>query len=575
VTRPPGGRLVALLLGMLVAFGGIVARLAVLQTSDRTKYRQMGFDQRVKTVALPADRGEILDRGREPLAITLTASDLYANPSLVTDAAGEAITIAPLLHLKVWDVRRRLRTGSSFSYLARQVDPALAQRILALGLPGIDSLPSTRRSYPAGSLASQVIGFVGLDGTGLAGLEYQYDGVLSGTAGQRTAELIRQGSVPIAQGIDSVTPPQPGSDVVTTIDRDLQFYAESQLRDAVRANHAKGGTIIVMDPKTGDVLAMASSPSFDPNRFAQYSPSQQSRFRNRAVTDAFEPGSVNKVITAAAAVQEHAFALDRRFVVPDRIAVDGFTIHDSHPHAPETMTLGDIIAESSNVGAVKVAQILGAARLWSSFSRFGFGRTTGLGFPGETGGIVPPLASWSAATLATVAYGQGVSVTPLQMATVYATIANGGEYVEPRLVRGTVDAAGAFHPASASATRRVVSSATASTVTQMLAYVVQDGTGLAAQIPGYQVAGKTGTALKPDPKTGGYYHDRYVASFIGFLPASQPRVIVAAIIDEPSTIYGGVAAAPLFQKVARYAIQRLGIAPAAPVGLPPHALNRG
>jgi cell division protein FtsI (penicillin-binding protein 3) len=327
-----------------------------------------------------------------------------------------------------------------------------------------------------------------------------------------------------------------------------------------------------MDPKTGDVLAMASYPWFDPNRFTQY---PQSRYRNRAVTDAFEPGSVNKVITAAAAVQERAFPLDRRFVVPDRIPVDGFTIHDSHPHAPETMTLGDIIAESSNVGAVKVAQILGAPRLSSYLSRFGFGRTTGLGFPGETGGIVPPLADWSSATLATVAYGQGVSVTPLQMASVYATIANGGGYVEPRLVRGTVDAAGTFHPAPASPTRRVVSSETASTVTQMLAYVVADGTGLAAQIPGYQVAGKTGTALKPDPQTGGYYKDRYVASFIGFLPAAQPRVVVAAVLDEPSTIYGGIAAAPLFQKVARYAIQRLGIAPAPPVGLPPHALNRG
>jgi cell division protein FtsI (penicillin-binding protein 3) len=198
-----------------------------------------------------------------------------------------------------------------------------------------------------------------------------------------------------------------------------------------------------------------------------------------------------------------------------------------------------------------------------------------VGFPGETGGILPPVSDWSAANLATIAYGQGISVTPLQMATVYATIANGGTYVQPRLVRGTIDAEGTFRPAAASPTRRVVSAATASTVTQMLAYVVQDGTGLAAQIPGYQVAGKTGTALMPDPRTEGYYRDRYVASFIGFLPASHPRVVVAAIIDRPSTIYGGVAAAPLFQKVARYAIQRLGIAPAPSVGLPPHALNRG
>jgi len=563
---------VALLLGMVLAFGGIVARLAVLQTSDGLRYREMGYEQRLRTVTLPAERGEILDRDGEPLALTLPAEDVYADPHLVTDARSEAGAIAPILHLKVWEVRQRLRTGDSFSYVAREVDPSVADRIRALDLPGIGFLPSTRRSYPAGPLASQVIGFVGLDGTGLAGLEDEEDGVLAGTPGRRTAEVTRDRSVPIAPGIDAVTPPVPGSDVVTTIDRDLQYYAQSQLRDAVLANHAKGGTIVVLDPATGDVLAMASYPWFDPNRFADY---PASRYRNRAVTDAFEPGSVNKVITAAAAVQEHAFPLDRRFSVPDRIPVGGFTIHDSHPHPTETMTLGDIIAESSNVGAVKVAQILGAPRLSSYLGRFGFGRPTGLGFPGETGGIVPPLADWSSATLATAAYGQGLSVTPLRMAEVYATIANHGVEVQPRLVRGTVDADGRFVAAPASPTRRVVSAATASTVAQMLAYVVEDGTGLAAQIPGYQVAGKTGTALKPDPKTGTYYRDRYVASFIGFLPASAPRVVVAAVIDEPTTIYGGVAAAPLFQKVARYAIQRLGIAPAPALGLPPHALNRG
>jgi cell division protein FtsI (penicillin-binding protein 3) len=314
---------------------------------------------------------------------------------------------------------------------------------------------------------------------------------------------------------------------------------------------------------------MASYPWFDPNRFETADPST---LRNPALTDPFEPGSVNKVITAACAVQTGAVSLEHRFMVPDRVQVDGYVIHDSHPHPVEAMTLGDIIAESSNVGAVKVADIIGKARLAECLTRFGFGEPTGLHFPGETAGIVPPLTEWSNATLATIAYGQGIAVTPMQMASVYATVANGGAWVQPRLVRGTIDAAGAYHPAAPSPTRRVVSAGSAASVTQMLAYVVQNGTGVNAQIEGYQVAGKTGTALKVDPKTHRYGH-HYVASFIGFLPASQPRVVVAAILDDPSTVYGGVAAAPLFQTVARYAIQRLGIPAASDVPLPPHALN--
>jgi cell division protein FtsI (penicillin-binding protein 3) len=561
---------VALLIALTLAFTGIVSRLAVLQARDGEAFARMGFDQRVRTVALPAERGQILDRSRTPLAITLEARDIYANPTQVLDARSEAERIAPLLGMKVFEVRRRLQSEGTFAFVARQVDRDIAANVDALHLPGIGLLPVPKRYYPAGNLAANVLGFVGVDGHGLSGLEDQYDSVLAGAPGERTAEVNPDG-LPIAQGMDVVQAPQPGRDVVTTIVRDLQFYAQVQLREAVESNHALGGTLIVMDPVTGDIYAMATYPTFDPNRYSTY---EQSRFRNRAVTDAFEPGSVNKVITAAAAVQEAAFPLDRRFTVPDHVEVDDYTIHDSHPHPTEEMTLGDIVAQSSNVGAVRVADLVGADRLSAYLAKFGFGEPTGLGFPGESGGIVPPLAQWSDASLATIAYGQGVSVTPLQMASVYATIANGGKYVRPRLVRGTLDASGAFEAAPASPTRRVVSAGTAATVTEMLAFVVADGTGSAAQIPGYQVAGKTGTALKPDPRTGGYSH-KYVASFIGFLPASQPRVVVAAILDEPSTIYGGIAAAPLFQKVARYAIQRLGIAAAPDVGIPPHAMPTG
>jgi cell division protein FtsI (penicillin-binding protein 3) len=325
--------------------------------------------------------------------------------------------------------------------------------------------------------------------------------------------------------------------------------------------------VIVMDPRTGDIYAMATFPTFDPNAFATADPST---LVNRAVTDTWEPGSVNKTITAAAALESGAVRPDDTFRVGATRTIDGYTIHDAELHATERMTLGDIIAHSSNVGISLVADKTGDGPLQSTFRSFGFGSPTGVGFPGEAAGLMPPAGAWSALTRATVSFGAGVAVSPLQMATVYATIANGGTYVQPRLVRATVASDGTVTPATPGAQHRVVRPDTAHTLTEMLAYAVRDGTGYNAQIAGYQVAGKTGTAKKVD--AAGHYTDRYVASFIGFLPASQPRVVVAAIIDEPSTVYGGVAAAPLFQHVARYAIQRLGIEPSAPVALPPHRL---
>jgi cell division protein FtsI (penicillin-binding protein 3) len=564
----PRARLVALLAVMVLGFTGIAGRLAVLATRDRATLVRMGLDQRLRTVSLSAERGEIVDRNRDALAVSVQGRDVYVDPRFVSDPAAEARRLASALGTSAAPLERELRTEGSFVYVARELSLKRARAINAMHLPGVGLLPSTRRFYPGGSVASQVLGFVGTDGSGLSGLETEYDRTLSGVPGERTTEVGQDGT-PILTGLTSVHPPQPGADLVTTIDRDLQYFAQSQLEQAVKANHARGGAIVVMDPRTGDVLAMANYPWFDPNRFASFG---EARYRNRVVTDSFEPGSVNKVITATAAVQEHAFALDHRFTVPDHLGVDGYTIHDSHPHPAERMTLADIIAQSSNVGAVKVADILGARTLSAYLTRFGFGRPTGLGFPGESGGIVPALSDWSRASLATIAYGQGVAATPLQMASVYATIASGGISVTPRLVEGTVDASGGFHAAPASARKRVISESTARTVSEMLAYVVQKGTGIAAQIPGYQVAGKTGTALKPDPRTGGYSQN-YVASFIGFLPASQPKVVVAAIIDEPTTVYGGVAAAPLFQRVARYSIQRLGIPAAVDIGLPPHAFS--
>ncbi|HXF72692.1 MAG TPA: penicillin-binding protein 2 [Actinomycetota bacterium] len=572
--RPPAHRLLSLLLAMGLALTAIVVRLVLIQRTrapDGRALRTYGYDQRVQPIELPAWRGRILDRNGEPLAISLEARDIYADPRSVRDPFGTAERLAGVLGTSARELLPALLDDpddpgdDTFAWVARHVDVATADRVRAMGLPGIGFLPSSRRSYPAG-VAAQVVGFVGTDGEGLEGLEYRYDRLLAGRPGERIQETDPAGR-PIAHGVSIVRPPVPGSDLVTTIDRALQFASEEACAEAVAANRARGGIVIVMRPSTGEVLAMAVCPSFDPDRFEDADPTRR---RNRAVTDAFEPGSVNKVITASAAIEEGVVPLDREFVVPDEMRIGGFTIHDAHPHPPERMTIADIVARSSNIGAVEVADLLGEDRMAAYLARFGYGRPTGIGLPGESGGLVPPVEEWSATSLATMAYGQGLAVTPLQMAAVYATIANGGVWVRPRLVAGTVGPDGTYTPAPPSPTRRVVSERTAEIVTRMLAYAVDDGTGTLAQIPGFQVAGKTGTARKPFEDRPGY-SDRHVASFIGFLPASRPEVVIAAILDEPETVYGGVAAAPLFQEVARYAIRHLGIAPGRPVPAPPHA----
>jgi cell division protein FtsI (penicillin-binding protein 3) len=565
-------RLGALFVVMMLLLAGIVVRLAFLQVRDQTQYEQLGADQRTRTIALPADRGQILDRDLTPLAITQSARDIYANPRYVTDPAGEALQIAPILGLRPKDVRAALTSDGTFVFIDRQVDTDVAQQVEDLELPGVGFLPVPKRYYPSGALAPQVLGFVGVDGDGLAGLESQYNTVLSGIPGQRTQEF-SPGGLPISTATDTLKAPVPGADLVTTIDRQMQYEVQTALARAVKANGAKGGTVVVIDPHNGDVYAMATSPGFNPNDFAQTNPEL---WRNRPVTDMFEPGSVNKIITAAAALETGAVSVTRTFHVPSTLQVGNFLIHDSESHPLEAMTLGDIITHSSNVGATLVANKVGNDAMQQYMDRFGYGHTTGLGFPGEAAGKVPTV--WDDVIRAGAAYGQGVSVTPLQMADVYATIANGGVWVQPRLSRGTVAPSGALNDAPGgtlidappSPTRRVVRTDTAAMLTRMLAEVVQDGTGIEAQIPGYQVAGKTGTARKVD--AAGHYIDRYVASFVGFLPAGSPRLVIAVSLDEPSTVFGGVAAAPLFSEIARYAIQRLGIAAAPPVALPPSAL---
>ena len=571
MSRPPAGRLVALFALMAFALGTISVRLVILQVSQAQELQDRAFDQRVRTMDLPAQRGQILDRNGARLALSTPADDVYADPQLVDDPWGTATRLSPLLDVGVPDLVHAMTSDGTFVYLARQLGRGASDRVQRLALPGIGLLPTSKRSYPAGSLASQVLGFVGTDGVGLTGLELGYQDVLAGTPGERTHELGLSGQA-IVSGVDEERAPIAGATVVTTIDRDLQFQAQAALEQAVEEQGARGGTVIVMDPRTAEVLAMASNPSFDPNAFGD---APSATYRNRAVTDAYEPGSTNKVITAAAAIQERAIPLGMRLTVPWTMPVGDYIIHDSQSHAPMQMTLGDIVAESSNIGAVMVADRLGAPALATYLARFGLGRATGVGFPGESNGIMLPLDQWNDTILATTAYGQGIAATPLQMVTVYSTIANDGRWVQPKLVRGTIGPDGSLEPNEAAPTRRVVSAETARTVTRMLAYAVQDGTGTNAQIPGYQVAGKTGTARIPTGDGSGYLEGQYIASFIGYLPAGDPEVVVAAILDRPAAVYGGLAAAPLFKRVALAAIALLGIAPADRVPLPPHALPVG
>ena len=545
----------------------IVVRLVFLQVHDAQAYQDLGEDQRIHPVPLSATRGAILDRDGRELALSLDARAVFADMRYVEDVASTAWAIAPILEVRPMELQRAMLGADGFVYLARQVDLPVAEEVAALDLPGIGFLEESKRHYPSGPWgAPQVVGMVGVDGQALGGLELAFDEELAGRDGEQQQEIDPAGR-PIPQGRSVLRPAVPGRDVVTTLDPQLQYQAQVALEEAVRANGAKGGTVVIMDPRNGEVLALAT---FYPSGKKHVT---IDRTTNPAVTNVYEPGSVNKVITAAAAVEERAVDLNEVFHVPDQITAYEYTIHDAESHGTWRMKLGDIIAHSSNVGTIMVAKQLGEEDMASYLAKFGYGQETGIGLPGESAGLLPSLYDWSGVSMYNIPIGQGVSVTPVQMVNVYATVANGGVWVQPHLVKETVDADGTVHPAPPPERRRVISKQTADVVTGMLAKVVTSGTGTNAEIPGYWVAGKTGTGKVPNPNGGGYMN-RYVASFIGFLPAGDPRVVIGVIIDQPTAqIYGGTVAAPVFQNLGKQAIARLRIPPGERPDLPPMAMK--
>ena len=556
-------RLLALLILSILAFMAISGRLVVLQVFDAGSLDQAAARQRLTVIDLPATRGRIFDRNLGDLALSVPARSIWADPRLVKDKQATAARLSRILGVKKAKLAERLALKSHFVYLARKIPKQTGDVIQRLRLPGVFVMADVARRYPSGSIAAQVLGFVDAEGRGVAGIEQQYDGLLRGHEGKIQLERDPQGRA-IPQGRRSLEPAVPGTDLVLTIDQQLQYVTEQSLARAVREHEAKAGSVVVMSPRTGEILALANVPTFDPNRIARSKPDAR---KNRAIADVFEPGSTNKTITAAAALQHGVVTPRTETIVPDNLPLcPEKTFHDSHSHAPELMTFADIVAKSSNVGTIMAARDLGKDRLYQAEVDFGYGRRSGVDLPGESPGIVRAAKDWYCTDLGTNAIGQGVAVTVLQMASVYATVANHGVLRAPTVLRGTVDARGRLAKADRRPGRRVLSARTAKTLSKILEGVVEEGgTGTAAALDEWRVAGKTGTARKPDPNRRGYLPGAYVGSFIGFAPAERPQVVVAVVIDQPTRgYYGGSVAAPVFKEVTSAALRRLGVVPTLP-----------
>jgi cell division protein FtsI (penicillin-binding protein 3) len=535
-----------------LVFAAVLVRAAWLQGVRAGGLDALAASQHRETVSIPARRGTIYDRTGRALAIGEQATTVYANPKQIRDPEDVAERVAIALDLDAEDLLPLLSDRSKgFVYLKRKADPEQAELLEAQNIVGLGFLREERRAYPKGAIGSEVVGYAGLDNEGLAGLELELDGVLSGSPG---SESVVRDPFGRALRVLETKPVAHGGDVYLTLDETLQGQVERILAQTRDQWGAKSATAIVLDPKTGGVLAMAVEPGFDANRYPKVSRDRQ---RNRTVTDTYEPGSTFKVVTLGGVLESGMVTPTTEYTLAPSIQVSDRVIHDAEPRPTMTMTVAEILSKSSNVGTITLALGLGPDGLSEWIDRFGFGHKTGIDFPGESEGIVLPTSEWSGSTIGNVPIGQGIAVTPIQMASVYAAIANGGLVIEPHLV-DRLDGRSAREPKR----KRLVSRTTADQLTAMLRAVVREGSGIAAQVAGYSVAGKTGTAAKPDPVLGGYSTSKYVSSFVGFVPSTRPRLCILVTVDEPKgAIWGGAVAAPAFSRIADFALQYLEIPP--------------
>ncbi|MBJ7520007.1 MAG: penicillin-binding protein 2 [Solirubrobacteraceae bacterium] len=547
-------RIGLLFLIFCVLFAFAAGRAAWLGVVQADELKAAAVTQQRAQVDVPAHRGTITDRRGVELAVSQPASDVSATPYLVKDPNGVAEKLAPLIERPQGEILRKLtERGKGFVYLARKVPAARAQKVERLEIEGIDATPTSRREYPRDWLASQVLGTVGADGEGLSGLEYRYEDKLRGRDGQRS--VVRD-----ATG-EAITIRDPrralaGSDLQLTLDAGIQNRVEEILGEIGQKYRPKGATAVVMDPHSGDVLALGNWPKVNANDVGGAPPTAR---QNRATGFVYEPGSTFKPFTVAAALEEREVTEDTMFNLPPQIQVADRTIGESHPRGYVSLTTSGILAQSSNVGTIMIGQRLGAKKFDQWVRRFGFGRPTGIDLPGEEGGIVLPLDKYSGSSMGNLPIGQGESVTPIQLASAYSAIANGGVLRTPRLIDKANGKAVRPTPG-----KRVISEQTSKEVRDMLKGVVAaGGTASEVEIEGYTLAGKTGTANKVDAETGTYSKSRYIASFAGFAPADNPELLITVMVDEPGggNIYGGEVAAPAFEDIARFALPYLGIAP--------------
>ncbi|MGI8661451.1 MAG: peptidoglycan D,D-transpeptidase FtsI family protein [Thermoleophilaceae bacterium] len=531
----------------LALLGAAAGRAAWIGTVQAGSLSDRAATQQVEDIDVSARRGTITDRHGTELAVSEDAVTVFANPHLIEDPVRVAARVAPLLGDSEEELAKTLsERESGFIYLRRKLDPDRGAKIAALGIEGIDTVVEPKRTYPQSSLAGQLIGTVGTDNYGLSGLEQQFEDDLHGSDGRRRLVKDAKGETISIVETDRA---EPGEDLELTIDAALQERVEAVIDGVGTSFSPQGATAVVMDPRNGELLALANWPPADPNDFGSAS---EAALMNRAVAGSFEPGSTFKAFTVAGALEEKLLTPDTVFDLPPQIQVADRTIGESHERGPVSLSTADILAQSSNVGSVTIGLDLGPKRFDSWVRRFGFGEPTGVGLPGEAGGIVPRPEDYSGSSLGNLPIGQGLAVTPLQMVAGYSALANNGVLHPPHVIAGEGDDA-----------RRVLSARTANEVARMLEGVLAaGGTAPEASVPGYVLAGKTGTAEKPDPETGGYSQTKFFSSFIGFAPAKDPRLVVAVMVAEPQGLYyGGEVAAPAFEQIMEFALPYMKIAP--------------
>ncbi len=541
-------RLVLILL--LLGFATLAGRSLFLQGFNNEFLIKKGESRYERVIEISATRGRILDRNGDVLAISTPVKSIWAIPEDTQLTPAQARELAALLEMDVRELNHKLAAEKDFVFIKRQISPEQADRVAALNLAGIHQQREYRRYYPAGEVMSHLIGFTGVDDAGQEGVELALNAQLTGKNGSRRVIKDRRGQ--IVEDVESINQPVEGKDVTLAIDAKIQYLAYSHLKQAVTENKAKAGGIVVLDARTGEVLALANLPTYNPNNRVRLAGAQ---LRNRAFTDTFEPGSTMKPFTAALALDKGKFRFDTQIQTsPGRLTIGTATISDAHAHG--MLTVAQVIQKSSNIGVSKMALSMAPETMWTMFDSAGFGHPLKLGFPGEVGGRLRPFKNWRPIEQATMSYGHGISVTLIQLARAYMAFAREGDLLPLSLTR--VDNA-------PTAGQQVFSGQTAREVRSMLQMVVEPGgTAPKAQISGYRVAGKTGTANKLE---GGYYADKFVASFVGFAPVSDPRLIVAVMVDEPSGAkhFGGDVAAPVFAQVMAGCLRTLGVASDAPL----------